>query len=70
MSRLLLLLIPLAMTLFACAQSAEDVPSNSTNVTEPEANAMLLDFGGLDEFKQLFNKDTGDTRIVLLMSPT
>lgn len=68
MSRLLLLLIPLAMTLFACAQSGGDTLRDGTNVIEAEA--MLLDFGGLDEFKQVFNEDTGDTRLLLLMSPT
>ena len=70
MSRLLLLLIPLGLTLFACAQIVEDMSRNGTNVTEAEADAMLLDFGGLDEFQQIFNEDTGNTRLLLLMSPT
>ncbi len=70
MSRLLLFLIPLAVTLFACVQSGGDMLRDGANVIDAEADAMLLDFGGLDEFKQAFNKDTGDTRLVLLMSPT
>ena len=69
MSRLLPLLIPLAMTLFACAQSVGDTPIDDVNVNA-DAEAMLLDFGGLDEFKQVFNEDTGNTRLLLLMSPT
>ena len=37
---------------------------------EPEAPSSLRDLASIDDVKGLFNRDSGNTRLLLLMSPS
>ena len=56
----------------ACQPASARLTTGTTSDEElrEEPVATLQDFPGIDEFKSVFNRETGQPRVVLLLSPT
>ena len=49
----------------ACTSGATDPPKEPLG-----SGPVLIELGGVDQFKARFNEDGGEPRLLLLMSPT
>lgn len=58
------------LVLVACTALTGVAPGSAGLAAEQTASSSLVDLGGVAELQQQFNDDRGNTRLVLLLSPT